>query len=266
MSGFIADNSTYNINTDYAMSVILSHFNEEYIYSTIKNWIKMKYEEPYFMINNIILGYNENFKQLLYMYQNDADREAILDTRNRVYKDIIELLCNEFQLEYNLSELDNNDLYTPAFYLFRLLVSEFVENVKMFFVNFILKEKNNLYSFLNLDRFKRDKDTNTIYNKKKISNSKLAIIISKLGYVVDNICVMDISFQDYLNNVYQDQNIINYLLNLVSSKNDFFKTYVAPLFAPNSLVKASILGDITILLYNIAGNNIGIDDLIDEEE
>lgn len=266
MSGFIADNSTYNINTDYSMSVILSHFNEEYIYSTIKNWINMKYQEPYFIVNNIILGYNENFKQLLYTYQNDSDRELILDTRNRVYKDIINLLCYEFNLECNLTELDENDLYTPAFYLFRLLVSEFVENVKMFFVNFILKEKNNLYDALDMNRFRKDKDTNTLYNKKKFTNSKLAILISRLGYVIDNICVMDIPFDVYLNNVYQDKNIVSYILNLIAPKNDFFKTYVAPLFAANSLVKASIIGDITILLYNVAGNDIYMQDLLEEDE
>lgn len=266
MSGFIADNSTYNIATDYSMAVILSHFNQEYIYSTIKNWIDMKYIEPMPLINNVIMGYNENFKQLLYTYQNDIDRQQILDVRNRVYTDIINLLCKEFNLEYNASEIDQSDLYTPAFYMFRLLVSEFTENAKMFFVNFILKEKNNIYESFNLKQFKKDKDAVTIYNKKKIKNSKLAIITSRLNYVIDNICVLDISFEDYLNYVYQDKNIVAYLLNLIAPKNDFFKTYVTPLFAHNSLVKPTLISDITIMLYNIAGNEMFINDLMEEDE
>ena len=55
-----------------------------------------------FTVNNIVFGYEENFKQLSYMYENEDDRSMIADARNRVYKDIITLLCNEFQLEANL--------------------------------------------------------------------------------------------------------------------------------------------------------------------
>ena len=90
------------------------------------------------------MGYNENFKQLLHTYQNQLDQEQTMNTRNMIYKDIINLICNEYNLEFNITDYDEIDLYTPAFYLFRLLVSEFTENVKTFFTNFILKEKNNL--------------------------------------------------------------------------------------------------------------------------
>ena len=44
MSGFIADNSSYNISTDLLMSVILSHFDTDYIYGNIKNVIE-KYSQ-----------------------------------------------------------------------------------------------------------------------------------------------------------------------------------------------------------------------------
>ena len=43
MSGFISSNSSYNISTDYQMSVILSHFDTDFIYATIKNMINSKY-------------------------------------------------------------------------------------------------------------------------------------------------------------------------------------------------------------------------------
>lgn len=265
MSGFIADNSSYNISTDYLMTTILSHFDEAYIYTTIKNWIQFKYQEPMFTVNNIVFGYEENFKQLSYMYENEEDRRLIADTRNKVYKDIIILLCNEFQLEPNLQELDTNDLYTPAFYLFRLLVSEFMINVKNFFVNYILKEADQIYSFLGLEQFKKEKDSTTIYNKKTITNPKLAIIISRLNYVIANICVMDIPFDLYLRNIYSDQSTINYILNIVGVKNDFFKTYVTPLFDKESMVRPFIISSISIDLYNIAGGTMSIEGLVDEQ-
>lgn len=265
MSGFIADNSSYNISTDYLMSTILSHFDESYIYTTIKNWIQLKYQEPMFTVNNIVFGYEENFKQLSYMYENEDDRSMIADARNRVYKDIITLLCNEFQLEANLEVLDNDDLYVPAFFLFRLLVSEFMINVKNFFVNYIIKECDQLYDFLNLDRFKKEKDSTTIYNKKNINNPKLAIIISRLNYVISNICVMDIPFDLYIRNIGYDQNTVNYILSIIGVKNDFFKTYVAPIFDRNSMVRPFVVSSISIDLYNIAGGGIEIEGLIDEQ-
>ena len=266
MSGFIANNSEYNINTDHSMSVILSHFDPELILRTVKGWIDIKYEEPMPLISNIIMGYNENFKQLLHTYQNQLDQEQTMNTRNMIYKDIINLICNEYNLEFNITDYDEIDLYTPAFYLFRLLVSEFTENVKTFFTNFILKEKNNLYESLNMNQFKKDKDASTVYNKKRMDNNKLAIIISRLGYVIDNICVYDISFEDFLRNVYSDENLIQYLLRIVAPRSDFFKQYVATMFGDMSKVRASLISGITIMLYKAAGNDIFINDLMEDEE
>lgn len=264
MSGFIANNSEYNISTDYSMSVILSHFDPEYILRTVKGWIDIKYTEPMPLISNIIMGYNENFKQLLHTYENQLNQQEILETRNRIYTDIINLLCKEYNLELNLPEYDQRDLYTPAFYLFRLLVSEFTENVKRFFVNFILKEKNNIYDSFNLDQFRKDKDASTIYNKKKMDNNKLAIIISRLSYVIDNLCVIDVSFADFLDNVYQDKNLVQYLLSIISPKDDFFRLHVADIFGPKSIVRATLISNITIDLYKAAGNDIFINDLMEE--
>lgn len=266
MSGFIADNSSYNISTDYSMSVILSHFNTDYIYSSIKNQIDMKYIEPLPMINNIVYGYNENFKQLLFTYTNELDRQQILNTRNSIYTEIIDLLCKEFKLEFNKTEEDGQDLYNPAFYMFKLLVSEFSENVKTFFTNFIIKERNSIYTNLDLAQYKREKDSSTIYNKKRIKNSKLAIIISRLNYVIDNICVYDIPFETFLYYICEDKNMYAYLVNMIQPKVDFFKTFVVPMFNPESPVRPMLISDITISLYNQLSTEANIGDYIDEDE
>lgn len=267
MSGFIADNSSYNISTDYSMATILSHFNTEYIYATIKDWIDIKYREPMLRINNIVYGYQENFKQLLYTYTAEEDRTQILNTRNSVYTDIIDLLCKEFNLEYNVELQDGQDLFTPAFYLFRLLVSEFTENVKRFFVNYIIREKNGIYAQLNMEQFKKQKDSSTMYNRKRIRNSKLAIIISRLNYVIDSICVgYDIPFGMYLSYICDDPNLYNYLINLVAPRNDFFKTYVAPMLSEDSHVRASLISDITIELAKQCNSDVSINDYMEEDD
>lgn len=264
MSGFIADNSTYNIENEYSMSVILSHFDTDYIYGVIINKIRNKYFEISDIVN-IPYTYNENFKQLLSIYTNDNDRELILQTRNTIYTEIIDLLCKSFDLEFNPIE-DQIDLYNPVYYLFDLLVSGFTNYVIIFFANYIVKERNNLYNSLNLGQYKREKDSSTIYNKKRINNTKLAIIISKLSYVIDNICCHDITFENYVNTVCFDKSIASYITSIVSSKSDFFKKFVVPMFNKNSPIQPMLISDITIALYNQANSDINLLDYIEDED
>ena len=48
------------------------------------------------------------------------------------------------------------------------------------------------------------------------------------------------------------------------SKNDFFKTYVVPMFDKNSPVRAMIINDINIQLYNQLSNEINLVDYMED--
>ena len=106
--------------------------------------------------------------------------------------------------------------------------------------------------------------------KKNINNPKLAIIISRLNYVISNICVMDIPFDLYIRNIGYDQNTVNYILSIIGVKNDFFNfMYIIQnnvnVFDRNSMVRPFVVSSISIDLYNIAGGGIEIEGLIDEQ-
>lgn len=237
MSGFIASN-TYNICAENEISIILSHFNSEFIFDVIKDNINKRFQYCQLNMTNIPASFEQHFKQLQATFTGDID--SIEDTRIDTYKQIINILCTESGLQFN--EYAVTDYYSAAFYLYNFLVSNFVNNLVSFFANYIIKEKNNLYESLGLVNFKKNKDSSTLYAKRIYKNTKLAIINANLDYVIDNICVFDIPFELLLNTIYQDKNAVKYLSSMVTPLYDFFKTtYV-------SLVQSGLR---CILLTNI---------------
>lgn len=229
MSAFIANNSEYNISTENEISIIISHFNSQFIFDVIKDNINKRFEYTQLSMSNIPASFEQNFKQLMVQYPSDVQR--IDATRIETYKEIIQILCNHCGFIYNEEAIQ--DYYSAAFYLYNFLVSNFTNNLVSFFVNFILKEKNSLYENLNLNNLKKNKDSTTIYSKRVYKNPKVAIINANLDYVIDNISVFDISFNDVLNTIYQDKSIVKYIEGIVVPMHDFFKQSYASLLQSN---------------------------------
>ena len=97
-----------------------------------------------------------------------------------------------------------------------------------------------------MNNLKNDK-TNSIPLQKNI---KLAIINANLEYVIDNICAFDMPFEMVLQNVYQDKNIIDFILSIVSPIDDFFKSaYVSALKSENRI---NILTNIRFEIQRLA--------------
>lgn len=230
MSGFLADNSTYNITTENQISVILSHFSRDYIFDVIENNIKGRFD---FMQNkpNVIASYEAYFKQLSMQYTADLDIQNINQTREDIYIEIIELLSNKFNISLDLTNIQ--DYYSVAYYLYSFLISDFKNNLVSFFTNYIIREKNAIYEALNLSEYKKNKDTTTLYNKKIYKNIKLAIINANLELVLKNICAFDIDFNTILNCIYQDKNMVKYIQSIMTPNVDFFKEQYVPFIFSN---------------------------------
>lgn len=249
MSGFIADNSTYDILAENQISIILSHFNRDYIFDIIENNIEGRFDfmqaKP-----NVIASYETYFKQLVMQYTADLDVQQIEQTREDTYREIIELLSNKFNISIDLTNIQ--DYYSVAYYLYSFLISDFRNNLVNFFTNYIIKEKNAIYEALNLSEYKKSKDTTTLYNKKVYKNIKLAIINANLEIVLKNICAFDISFDTLLNCIYQDKNMVKYIQSIITPNVDFFKEqYVSCIFSNlNPMITTAIRMNIQKLSIN----------------
>jgi hypothetical protein len=134
-----SSNSDYSIATDNEVASILSHFNNDYIYATVRKSIEEKIRAYNMNMPNIVVSYEQYFKEAIDDYPDAKDR--IWDARNDVYSQIIRLLCDSYQLVFNDSQDDNQDLYSSAVYLYDFLVSNFQNNLIAFFTNFIFKDQ-----------------------------------------------------------------------------------------------------------------------------
>lgn len=230
MSQFISNFLTYNINTEGEVSRILSHFDSNFILNVIRDNLNQRFRYNPIASPNIVNSFEQNFKLIKDNYQTNHDE--IDSVRLNTYKEIIDIICQEYKLQF--VDYDNLDYYSAAFYLYDFLVSNFNNYMAFFFANFIYRERNSIYDSLDLNNMKKNKDTSTLYGKKLYKDVKLAIISANIDYIVDNMCSYDIILDSILDYIYPDKNIVAYISSIIVPVEDFYKTnYVAMLAGPS---------------------------------
>lgn len=213
--------AAYNIYAEGEISYLLSHFNSEYIFDVIND--NIEYNRTKFETGsnpNVVASFEENFKYLIKRFP--SDKGNIDNVRIETYREIINLLCNRFNPQFN----DTGDIeyYSAAYYLYDFLVANFNNYIVLFYSNFIFNEKNTIYDAMNLDVFKKNKDSSTLYGKKMYNDTKLAVINANLELIINNLKTFDFSFDDILSSIYiYDRTIPQFLSGLVAPYDDFYK-------------------------------------------
>lgn len=255
------NNVTCNITTDNEVASMLAFFNSNYILDLVKDNLANKFRSYGMDMPNIVYSFEQHFKQLESTYTGDLDK--IQATRIETYKEIIRIICNEYQLQFN--EALEQDFYSSAFYVYKFLVSEFSSNIVNFFVNYIIKEKNSLYDLLNLSTLKKNKNSSTIYGRKMYKNNKFGVIHANLDFVIDNICQFDITLDTLLNNVYiGEKYIVRYIESIIAPIQDLFKfAFVPILYGP---LRPIIITNIRLKLQQLTVESENILNVKPEEE
>lgn len=214
--------------TENEVATILSNFNNKFMYDVISNKLENRFVVNTAMQNvNIVGAFDQNFKDLVKRYPSDI--QNIETVKMQTYKDIVDIICSYYKIEYTLPEIGENpivDYFTIAYYLYDFLVDNFFNYVSVFYANYIYKNKDAIYDSMNLDAFKKGKDISTLYGKKIFTDQKIAIISANIIFIVGNLKAFDITPDIILYNIYGNSNIVA-LLNsiLVNSPVDFFKTH-----------------------------------------
>ena len=260
MGNFLADSSANNIITENQLSILLTHFDTNYIFGIITDNIGNRFNCYHIQMPNIIAAYEQDFKLLASQYTDVSMIETINVTRGETYKAIIDLLCNNFSLQFN-EQLEGIDYYSAAYVLYSFLISDFKNNMINFFTNYIIREKNGLYDALGMASFKKSKDSSTVYNKKLYKNGKLAIINANLEYVLDSICNFDIPLDVLLNTTFTDKNYVKFIENMIQPIQDFFKFAYVPIIKEPGL-RPILITDIRLKIQSLSVNdNIDLDTL-----
>lgn len=237
----------YNMIAEGEVANILSHYNSDYVMNLIQESIKNRFKYNIFIARpNIVYSFELNFKDLMESYPSDV--ENILQVRDEVYREIIDLICTSF----NISFINNDssiDLYMIAYHLYDLLVSGFAKNVTTFFGSFIYQNKDYLYDAMDLQRFKKEKTSSSVYIKKAYNDVKFATIISKIKEVIYFISGMDIDLGTYLTYCYPYEKV-EFFTSLIAPNGNLFKDSFCITETPE------LLTEVRLFLQQLITNDI----------
>lgn len=218
--------------TENEVATVLSHFNSNFVYDIINEKLNWRFNIAMSMQNaNIVVAFEQNFKDLMATYPTDIKNIEIV--RRETYKEIVDMICAYYGIEYTLPSEDdspNLDYYTVAYCLYDFLVSGFFTYMGKFYAEYIYHNRDYIYDAMGLEAYRKNKDSSTLYGKKVFSDVKVAVISACIATVVKNMDSFDIPVYTILTTIYGNTNIVN-LLNsiIINTSVDFFKTwYKAP--------------------------------------
>lgn len=242
-SPYITNSDIYQANAERDVFVILSKFNTEFIFDCIENALLSKQTSQLIIpMPNLVRSLEDNFIAMLNQFPDD--KANIAECREETYLEIINYLCSKFDLTFN----DNQeiDLYTAAYHLYDFLVNGYLYKLSDFFTKFILREKDNLYKSLNLDKFK--KNTNINYGKKMFKDSTISTIIIQISYVIDQIMSFDFDFETIVSTIYNNNDIAKFILSIFNDNGQFFNFYKMDL--ANPYIRPTVITNIRLNIQN----------------
>jgi hypothetical protein len=104
--------------------------------------------------------------------------------------------------------------------------------------------RDTLWDTLDLARFKKDKDSTTLYGKKAYDNIKMAVIMSKMNEILYYLLAIDVDLPTFISSCYpvEEANFINSLI----YSEDFYKTHVCP-----AIQLPNIITDIKLKIHQM---------------
>jgi hypothetical protein len=240
----------YKINNEYNITEILSHFDSDYIFDIIQDKLENIDYSSSLVESNIVLSFEENFKMMRATYQGDS--QNINNIREQVYRQIIQILTERFNLEFNMVD-DTIDVYTAAYYLYDFLVSNRNNIMVNFFTAFIVNNKNSLCALISTEDFRKNKDSAAAYGKRVYEDHKYAIISANMPFIINHISTLDITLLNIFQSTYVDERVVAFLDNAFADKGNFFKNhYCSILNRPDIL--PIIITNIRLALQKIVGS------------
>jgi hypothetical protein len=188
------NDQVYNMVAEGEIAQLLSRFSGSYIMDVIDSHLRNRYAfNPAVSNPNIVSSFELNFKDMMSRFPTDADN--IVSVRYETYLAIINKICSEFNLQYIGNE---PDCFSLAYNLYDFLVSGYSRNIINFFASYIFANREQLYSAMGLERFRKNKDSGNNYVKKVYNDPVVAVIIARIKDVVYYISGFDISIYSIL--------------------------------------------------------------------
>lgn len=210
------------LTAEYEVSEVLEHFNSQYIFDVITEKIANRFNLSMVMSAsnpNIVLAFEDNFKRCMAVYPGDI--KNIEQIREETYEEIVDIIAKAYGFSVNF--IEGIDMYWYAYQLYDFFVCNYANYIATFFAKYIYNNRVDIYNAFNLDAVKKVKEGAIAYGKKVFNDSKLAVILTNIVYVVNGMVSFDITFETILNHIYGNINIVQPLLASLSFPYDVYK-------------------------------------------
>ena len=215
-----------SIDTDSAIGTILSRFESQYIIDVVGDSLQMRFRPFNTPMPNMVDTLERQF-QVTYLSAPDY-KDKIDDCRTETYKEIINTICNYYQLQMSpeINSLSIEELYGIGSILYDIFISRFTDHMIDFFTSYIVRNVDSITDMLNNDPTTYRIKDNTMYQSKQYIDPKWILIHQNVNKIVYNMAAYDIKFEDILRYIL-NPNMADRILSLISDTNSIYKNHYA---------------------------------------
>ena len=210
-----------SIETDRALAEILGNFSEEYIQDLLQQAFIWKFRPFENAMPNYVYIFNQYYNDIKAHYTGPSP-ELIDEDRIDTFINMINIICNNYQLQADIANIPAESLYTVAYMLYQLLLSEFTDKLVGFFTNYILSHGEELVNSLSEEK----RNIKSSFSKKVYYDPIQIAIYENMTEILDNIASLDIPMYDLIRAI-SDDNTANFLTMYVADIGDLYKNHFA---------------------------------------
>lgn len=220
------NNYAGSIDTDMAIGTILSNFETAYIMNTIQNSLEMRFrpfDEP---MPNYVDILNRQFEGVL--ISAPLYRDEILEVRTRTYQEIIECICDYYNLQFaeSFDNIQPQELFGIAHAMYEVFVSSFTRYMVDFFIRYIINNADGIYNYLLNDENIRRIKEKEMQERNTYIDSKYVLIHQNLNRIVMDMTMYDITLNDLLAYFFSPAEY-NRMSSLLLDKGNIYKDHYA---------------------------------------
>lgn len=247
----LKSNSDYEVISNAEITSVIGQYSFDMISMVLSEILLNKYKPQITPMGNMVNSYELNFRVDSQQYS--QFQPELLERRTELYSSIIDAVCKFHNLSYQ--DTGMSDIYTSASVIYEFLVSNYYQNIVLFFVNYLNRERKNLSAVLEREGYTLNQ--NYQFVKKRYENKMdLVLIHTYLPQVLNYMRGFDIDLDDIIdlmyNGTYQKVRYASFLKASLTDEGDFFKNYIlANTFGPSM---NNIITDIRMGLLPIDSN------------
>ena len=166
-------------------------------YELINESIKEQIEDPFESKSNFVEEYFETVDKQLEL--NGENPEVFSNLKNDVEtfcNEVINMIDAKYNLDANIEDLELEDLKNLTLSLYSFFIVKYPKNIKKFFVKYIIANKDTIADALS--SYNSKSDSVSISLKEKMSDPKIALILSHLRAVIEYIDSLDLNALDLM--------------------------------------------------------------------